>query len=205
MYAINISGSVDEMLRRHDAVMRAGGTCVMVSVNWVGFAGVAHHLLGCVTPQHGMLHVHDVHDHIRNGDPVKLDFSLGAVLIAVGQENAFPWIEADSGISFDKQGLPVLGKDSFQSTVANVFFGGDSALGPRNIITAVAHGHEAAVSIDRMLNGEDIAVRPAPMTNLMSQKMGIHEWSFDNDVSLDERFKVPWAKAAQQSTCAPSN
>ena len=120
-----------------------------------------------------------------------------AVLIAVGQENAFPWIEADSGISFDKWGLPVLGKDSFQSTVANVFFGGDSALGPRNIITAVAHGHEAAVSIDRMLNGEDIAVRPAPMTNLMSQKMGIHEWSFDNDVSVDGRFKVPWAKAAQ--------
>jgi len=120
-----------------------------------------------------------------------------AVLIAIGQENSFPWIEADSGIGFDKWGLPVLSENSFQSTVANVFFGGDSALGPRNIITAVAHGHEAAVSIDRLLNGEDVAVRPAPRTNLMSQKMGIHEWSFDNDVSIDDRFKVPWAKAAQ--------
>ncbi len=118
-----------------------------------------------------------------------------AVLIAVGQENAFPWIEADSGIQFDKWGLPVLGKDSLQSTVRNVFFGGDSALGPKNIITAVAQGHEAAVSVDRLLNGEDVNQRPDPTTNLLSQKMGIHEWSFDNDVSPDERYKVPWAKA----------
>ena len=133
---------------------------------------------------------------VPTGDP-EVFVECDAVLIAVGQENAFPWIEADSGIEFDQWGLPVLGKDSFQSSVANVFFGGDSALGPRNIITAVAHGHEAAVSIDRLLNGEDVASRPAPRTNLMSQKMGIHEWSFDNDVSIDERFKVPWAKAAQ--------
>ena len=117
------------------------------------------------------------------------------VLVAVGQENAFPWIEADSGIAFDKWGLPQLGKDTHQSTVANVFFGGDSAFGPKNIITAVAHGHEAAVSIDRLLNGEDLTVRPDPMTNLMSQKMGIHEWSYDNDTSNDLRYKVPWAKA----------
>ena len=118
-----------------------------------------------------------------------------AVLIAVGQENAFPWIEADSGIAFDTWGLPILHKESFQSSLPHVFFGGDSALGPKNIITAVAHGHEAAVSIDRMLHGEDVTVRPAPMTNLLSQKMGIHEWSFDNDVSGDQRFKVPWTKA----------
>jgi len=117
------------------------------------------------------------------------------VLIAVGQENAFPWIESDLGIQFDKWGLPVLGNGTFQSTVANVFFGGDAAYGPKNIITAVAHGHEAAVSIDRLLNGEDVAVRPAPTTNLMSTKMGIHEWSYHNDVSVDVRFKVPWAKA----------
>ena len=117
------------------------------------------------------------------------------VLVAVGQENAFPWIERDCGIEFDKWGLPVLDEDTFQSTVPNVFFGGDSAFGPKNIITAVAHGHEAAVSIDRLLNGEDVAQRPPPMTNLMSQKMGIHEWSYDNDVSNDVRFKVPWAKA----------
>ena len=118
-----------------------------------------------------------------------------AVLIAVGQENAFPWIEADSGIAFDNWGLPVLGKDNFQSSVPNIFFGGDSAFGPKNIITAVAHGHEAAVSMDRLLQGEDVHQRPAPMTNLISQKMGIHEWSFDNDVSVDQRFLVPWAKA----------
>lgn len=117
------------------------------------------------------------------------------VLIAVGQENAFPWIEKDAGIEFDKWGLPVLDKDTFQASVKNVFFGGDSAFGPKNIITAVAHGHEAAVSIDRLLNGEDVKRRPAPMTNLMSAKMGIHEWSYDNDVSNDLRFKVPWAKA----------
>ena len=133
---------------------------------------------------------------VPTGEPDVL-VECDAVLIAVGQENAFPWIEADSGIAFDKWGLPVLGKDSFQSSVPNIFFGGDSALGPRNIITAVAHGHEAAVSIDRMLHGEDVNQRPDPTTNLMSQKMGIHEWSFDNDVSDDSRFKVPWAKAAQ--------
>ncbi len=120
-----------------------------------------------------------------------------AVLIAVGQENAFPWIEPDCGIVFDEWGLPVLDKSSFQSSVPNVFFGGDSAFGPKNIITAVAHGHEAAVSIDRLINGEPLTQRPPPTTNLVSQKMGIHEWSFDNDVSPAHRFKVPWAKAEQ--------
>jgi len=118
-----------------------------------------------------------------------------AVLIAVGQENAFPWIEKDCGIAFDKWGLPVLDKVSFQASLPHVFFGGDSAFGPKNIITAVAHGHEAAVSIDRLLNGEDVKHRPAPMTNLMSAKMGIHEWAYDNDTSNDNRFKVPWAKS----------
>jgi len=122
-------------------------------------------------------------------------FECDEVLVAVGQENAFPWIERDSGIGFDKWGLPTLDKDTFQSTVPNVFFGGDSAFGPKNIITAVAHGHEAAVSIDRLLHAEPIYVRPPPMTNLVSQKMGIHEWSYDNDTSNDLRYKVPWAKA----------
>jgi formate dehydrogenase beta subunit len=122
-------------------------------------------------------------------------FECDEVLVAVGQENAFPWIERDCGIAFDEWGLPVLGKETHQSSVANVFFGGDAAFGPKNIITAVAHGHEAAVSIDRLLHGEDIAARPDPMTNLMSQKMGIHEWSYDNDTSNDLRFKVPWAQA----------
>ncbi|MEO5672507.1 MAG: FAD-dependent oxidoreductase [Ramlibacter sp.] len=117
------------------------------------------------------------------------------VLVAVGQENAFPWIERDCGIDFDEWGLPKLNKDTFQSSVPNVIFGGDSAFGPKNIITAVAHGHEAAVTIDKMLHGEETYTRPAPMTNLMSQKMGIHEWSYDNDTSNDNRYKVPWANA----------
>ena len=117
------------------------------------------------------------------------------VLVAIGQENAFPWIERDCGIEFDRHGLPVLDAQTFQSTLPQVFFGGDAAFGPKNIITAVAHGHEAAVSIDRLLHGEDVARRPPPMSNLMSQKMGIHEWRYHNDVSLDPRFKVPWAEA----------
>ncbi|MDF2466065.1 MAG: Glutamate synthase [Ramlibacter sp.] len=131
---------------------------------------------------------------VPTGEP-EVFFECDEVLVAVGQENAFPWIERDCGIAFDEWGLPKLDKDSFQSTVPNVFFGGDSAFGPKNIITAVAHGHEAAVSIDRLLHGEEIYIRPAPMTNLMSQKMGIHEWSYDNDTSNDLRYKVPWAKA----------
>ncbi len=114
------------------------------------------------------------------------------VLVAVGQENAFPWIERDCGVEFDQWGLPRLDAKTLQSTVPNVFFGGDSAFGPKNIIWAVAHGHEAAVSIDKMLNGEDIAERPAPGVTLMSQKMGIHEWSYDNEVRPDVRYRVPW-------------
>lgn len=131
---------------------------------------------------------------VATGEPEVL-IECDDVLVAVGQENSFPWIERDCGIEFDKWGLPILGKETHQSTVPNVFFGGDAAFGPKNIITAVAHGHEAAVSIDRLLHGEDIHQRPDPMTNLMSQKMGIHEWSYDNDTSNDLRFKVPWAKA----------
>lgn len=131
---------------------------------------------------------------VPTGQPEVL-VECDSVLIAVGQENAFPWIEKDCGIDFDKWGLPKLNKETFQSSVGNVFFGGDSAFGPKNIITAVAHGHEVAVSIDRLLNGEDINRRPDPMTNLMSAKMGIHEWAYDNDTSNDLRYKVPWAKA----------
>jgi NADPH-dependent glutamate synthase beta subunit-like oxidoreductase len=131
---------------------------------------------------------------VPTGEP-DVFFACDTVLLAVGQENAFPWIERDCGIEFDRWGLPVLGNDSFQSSVPNVFFGGDAAFGPKNIITAVAHGHEAAVSIDRFLHAESVAQRPAPLTQLMSQKMGIHEWSYRNDVSNDTRFKVPWADA----------
>jgi formate dehydrogenase beta subunit len=119
------------------------------------------------------------------------------VLIAVGQENAFPWIERDSGIEFDKWGLPVLDKATFRSSLPHVFFGGDAAFGPKNIIWAVAHGHDAAVSIDKLLNGEDISERPAPGVTLVSQKMGIHEWSYDNEIRPDARYKVPWRDVNQ--------
>ncbi len=131
---------------------------------------------------------------VPTGEPdVVLD--CDDVLVAVGQENAFPWIERDSGIEFDKWGLPVLDAATLQSTVKTVFFGGDAAFGPKNIITAVAHGHEAAVSIDRLLHGEPVTNRPPPLVNLVSQKMGIHEWSYDNAPSDDTRHKVPWAEA----------
>ena len=119
-------------------------------------------------------------------------FECDDVLVAVGQENAFPWIERDVGIEFDRHGMPVVDKVTMQSTQPKVFFGGDSAFGPKNIIWAVAHGHDAAISIDKLLNGEDIRERPSPIVNLSSQKMGIHEWSYDNAISPDERYKVPW-------------
>ena len=120
------------------------------------------------------------------------------VLIAVGQENAFPWIERDLGITFDpKWDMPVVDEATMQSTLPHVLFGGDAAFGPKNIIWAVAHGHEAAVTIDKLLGGEDVRERPMPAVEIISQKMGIHEWSYDNDVSPDERYKVPWAEAAK--------
>jgi NADPH-dependent glutamate synthase beta subunit-like oxidoreductase len=113
------------------------------------------------------------------------------VLVAVGQENSFPWIERDIGIEFDKWDMPKVDPKTMRSTHPKVFFGGDAAFGPKNIIWAVAHGHEAAVSIDMMLNGEDIDVRPLPAVDVMSQKMGIHEWSYDNEISPDKRLRVP--------------
>jgi formate dehydrogenase beta subunit len=133
---------------------------------------------------------------VPTGEPDQ-SFECDDVLVAVGQENAFPWIERDCGIEFDKWGLPVLDKVTFASTVKNVFFGGDSAFGPKNIIWAVAHGHDAAISIDKLLNSENIAERPAPGVTLMSQKMGIHEWSYDNEIHPDARYKVPWRDVNQ--------
>lgn len=115
------------------------------------------------------------------------------VLLAIGQENSFPWIERNIGIEFNDWGLPVVHEKTFQSTHPKVFFGGDAAFGPKNVITAVAHGHEAAISIDLFCNQKNVQERPAPMTNLYLQKMGIHEWSYDNQTSDDERFKVPHA------------
>jgi len=113
------------------------------------------------------------------------------VLLAVGQENAFPWIERDIGIEFDEWDMPKVSDISFASTNPKVFFGGDSAFGPKNIIWAVAHGHEAAISIHRLCQNEDVNLRPMPGVTLVSQKMGIHEWSYDNDISNDLRHRVP--------------
>jgi NADPH-dependent glutamate synthase beta subunit-like oxidoreductase/ferredoxin len=127
---------------------------------------------------------------VPTGEPDQ-HFPCDDILVAVGQENAFPWIERDIGIDFDASGMPKVDAVTHASTNAKVFFGGDAAFGPKNIIWAVAHGHEAAVSIDKFLNGEDITDRPAAAVDLISQKMGIHEWSYDNDVALDERYKVP--------------
>ena len=133
---------------------------------------------------------------VPTGEPDQ-SFECDDVLVAVGQENAFPWIERDCGVEFDKWGLPVLDKTTFASTARNVFFGGDAAFGPKNIIWAVAHGHEAAISIDMLLNSENISERPAPGVTLVSQKMGIHEWSYDNEIHGDARYKVPWRDVRQ--------
>ncbi len=131
-------------------------------------------------------------DLVPTGEPL-VHMECDDVLVAVGQENAFPWIERDVGIEFDKWDMPKVDPVTMQSTNPKVFFGGDAAFGPKNIIWAVAHGHDAALSIDLFCNGEDVKVRPSPLVNITSQKMGIHEWSYDNDVSLDLRFKVPHA------------
>jgi NADPH-dependent glutamate synthase beta subunit-like oxidoreductase len=113
------------------------------------------------------------------------------VLVAVGQENAFPWIERDLGIEFDKWDMPTIDPKTMASSHPRVFFGGDSAFGPKNIIWAVAHGHDAALSIHKLCSGSDINDRPAPMVEIVSQKMGIHEWSYDNDIAPDRRYRVP--------------
>jgi len=128
---------------------------------------------------------------VPTGEPEQL-VECDDVLVAIGQENAFPWIERDIGLDWDKWGMPVVDQVTMQSTNPKVFFGGDAAFGPKNIIWAVAHGHDAAVSIDKFCQGENLHERPDPMTNLISQKMGIHEWSYDNDISDQLRNKVPW-------------
>jgi formate dehydrogenase beta subunit len=127
---------------------------------------------------------------VPTGEPDQ-HFECDDVLVAVGQENAFPWIERDVGIEFDKWDMPKVDPKTFASTNPKVFFGGDAAFGPKNIIWAVAHGHDAALSIHKLCSGEDITERPLPEVIISSQKMGIHEWSYDNDISNDKRFKVP--------------
>ena len=127
---------------------------------------------------------------VPTGEP-DVHHACDDVLMAVGQENSFPWIERDIGLAFDEWDMPVVDQTTFASTHPKVFFGGDAAFGPKNIIWAVAHGHDAAVSIHKLCQGEDIGVRPAPGVTLTSQKMGIHEWSYDNDISNAVRHRVP--------------
>jgi NADPH-dependent glutamate synthase beta subunit-like oxidoreductase len=139
----------------------------------------------------------------KNGRP-KLEpsgqevvFPCEDVLMAIGQDNAFPWIERNIGLEFDERGMPKVDKVTMMSTKPGVFFGGDAAWGPENIIWAVAHGHHAAISIDRLCNGQALEDRPPPGANLLSQKMGIHEWAYKNDYSALGRVAVPHADKAQ--------
>ncbi|HEV7912332.1 MAG TPA: FAD-dependent oxidoreductase, partial [Albitalea sp.] len=127
---------------------------------------------------------------LPTGEPEQ-EVDCDEVLVAVGQENAFPWIERNVGIAFDERGMPALDAITLQSSRPDVFFGGDAALGPKNIIWAVAQGHAAAISIDKFLHGEDVKQRPAMGVTLISQKMGIHEWSYDNQIAPEHRFRVP--------------
>jgi ferredoxin len=113
------------------------------------------------------------------------------VILAIGQENAFPWIERDIGIEFDEWDCPVVDEQTMMCTRDGVFFGGDSAFGPKNIIWAVAHAHDAAVSIHKYCRGEDVSERPLRDVSLFSQKMGIHEWSYSNDYDPAERRLMP--------------
>jgi formate dehydrogenase (NADP+) beta subunit len=134
---------------------------------------------------------------IENGD-IKATRSLGDVffacddvILAIGQENAFPWIEKDAGIAFDKWNVPKVDAVTFQSTLPNVFFGGDAAFGPKNIIWAVEHGHQAAISMHKFCQKEPIEQRLPRGMKLSSRKMGIHEWAFKNEYNGVERRLVP--------------
>jgi formate dehydrogenase beta subunit len=119
-------------------------------------------------------------------------FECDDVLMAIGQDNAFSWVERDIGLEFGEWDMPVVDKTTMMSTRPGVFFGGDAGWGPENIIWAVAHGHQAAISIDLHCSGQSLTNnRPAPGTSLVSQKMGLHEWSYANDYSEDQRVAVP--------------
>jgi ferredoxin len=112
------------------------------------------------------------------------------VILAIGQENAFPWVERNLGAQFDKWDQPVVDETTMMSTLPGVFFGGDAAFGPKNIIWAVEHGHQAAISIDNYCQGAPVTERPAEGMNLISQKMGLSEWSYHNDYNPASRQKM---------------
>ncbi|MDR3694841.1 FAD-dependent oxidoreductase [Mucilaginibacter sp.] len=129
---------------------------------------------------------------VPTGEP-EVFIEADDVLVAIGLENTFPWVEKSTGVEFGEWGMPVVDAVTFQSTNKSVFFGGDSAFGPKNVITAVAHGHQAAISINLYLKEKSLTERPSPFVNLVSQKMGIHEWSYDSEVENDLRYAVPHA------------
>jgi formate dehydrogenase beta subunit len=141
----------------------------------------------------------EYHDGKRRLIPTGEEVVIGCddVLMAIGQENAFPWIERDIGLDFDGRGMPVVDRTTMMSTRPGVFFGGDAAWGPENIIWAVAHGHQAAISIHAHCQGRDPRDRLPPGTTLVSQKMGIHEWSYSNDYDPVRRVAVPHAELAK--------
>src|SRR5204863_5393425 len=112
------------------------------------------------------------------------------VILAIGQDNAFPWLERDIGIDFDKKGMPVVDRTTMQSTMPGVYFGGDAAWGPENIIWAVEHGHQAAISIHNHCQGNPVTDRPAHGMNLVSAKVGMHAWSYSNDYNASPRAKM---------------
>ena len=123
----------------------------------------------------------------------KLDeafFPADAVILAIGQETALTWIEDDAGIEFNKWREAVVDRKTFMSTREGVFFGGDAAWGPENIIWAAEHGHQAAISIHAYCHGEDLERRPPDRMNLVSAKMGLHEWSYSNDYEYAARRKM---------------
>jgi NADPH-dependent glutamate synthase beta subunit-like oxidoreductase len=144
----------------------------------------------------GMLFEHLEYD-VQNGNIAATRvlgeefFPCDDVILAIGQENAFPWIERDVGIELDKWSVPKVDAHTFQSTLSNVFFGGDAAFGPKNIIWSVEHGHQAAISIHKFCRGEPVAPRMPRGVTLSSRKMGMHEWSYKNEYNGAERRLVP--------------
>lgn len=134
----------------------------------------------------------DENGRIDRGTPVdEVLIPCDDVILAIGQDNAFPWIERDIGIEFNEWDCPVVDEKTMMCTREGVFFGGDAAFGPKNIIWAVAHGHEAAISINKYCFAQDIEARPPHGMNLASQKMGMHEWSFSNYYDAAERRLMP--------------
>ena len=134
----------------------------------------------------------DADGRIDRGTPTgEVAIPCDDVVLAIGQDNAFPWIERDIGIEFNKWDCPVVDEQTMMCSRDGIFFGGDSAFGPKNIIWAVEHGHQAAISVHKFCQGEDLRDRLPVGLNLLSQKMGMHEWSFSNNYDASARRLMP--------------